>query len=395
MRAIQVAPAIFFAIAHILAGVLYYFFLIWASTRLDLADFGELNSWMAYFSIALSIGFFAQVGSNFFIANKNHLKIMSLLTLLIGAVSLYLPWIFPQSSFFMVGLLGSILGILFSWFVGQSQIQLAFGVIGVGLLINGLAKFFLVGWEYPVNDEGLKFAWATSLSYSPGLLWIALAILIRSKNWLNPDITHRLQTRRIVATALLALTSVVIPQMDIIVVHQTQNPIDVGHFARISLLYKSIFFGFLIFMQWLLPQQMSNTKEGEKVTTWLGLYPWRPLLLSSTLSSVAFFSFVLFKQLGYYFFELDEKIVGLTCLNMALLTNIYFFIQFFCVNNYLLLAFAILALFLFEIGSGILLSFSILQNLMILVPFHFLVWTLISFYIQRLMKKKKEIAPLI
>jgi hypothetical protein len=323
----QARSAAFFAFASVAAGVLHYLFQVWSVSQLSLLEFGELNSWIAYFSIALSLGAFAQYSANFFIASPRFLRISSWIVLFAAIVSLVVPWKLSNSGGVTVAIFGVVLGILFSWCIGQAQARLAFIVMGIGVLGTGVAKFVLAGVSFPVESASVELAWAVALSYSPALIWVSGILLILGPKWSRiPGKVHGTASG-LTASAILSFASVYIPQMDIIAIHQTQAPEQIGEFARISLLYKAVFFSFLILAQWLLPHQLATADQQPRLVSWMGGSRWRVLSMAMILGFMAFLMSVSVGPLIMPGLREQWLWILLSCLNMVWLTNLFFSIQ--------------------------------------------------------------------
>jgi hypothetical protein len=370
--------AAFFAFANLAAGLLHYLFLVWSSAQVSVLEFGVLNSWIAYFSVTLSIGAFAQYGANFFIASRRFLKLVSWFALAVGVASLFGPWLLGKANGFMIGGLGVGLGVVFYWCMGQAQARLAFIIMGVGVLVAGISKFALAGVGFPAERESLELAWAVALAYSPGLIWLAVILLILGPKWprLNAKV-HGLATG-LGASAILSFASVLIPQLDIIVIHQTQDPETIGEFARVSLLYKAVFFGFLILAQWLLPHQMASTRNQPGIVKWMGGNRWGVLGLGAGLGFLAFAG----SQLMGPWIGLDLHAFGiwvaLSCLNMVFLTTLFFSIQLDCVEQDLKSSGLALGALVLEMIAAIMMKLPVTQYLAFVVIVNASLWVALT-----------------
>ncbi len=370
--------AAFYAMASVLAGALHYFFQLWAATQLDQIQFGELTSWIAYFSVTLSLGAFAQYAANFFSISSRRLKTFSAITLILAIASLAYGFTSARSSEWVIGLIGLLLGILFSWFSGQAQARLAFVVMGVGILVAGLGKFALAGASFPTERPSLELAWAVSLSYAPALIFMCSVMILTADRWKDVKNGRRALMSGLGATALLSFASAFIPQMDIIAVNLNQTADVIGEFSKVSLLYKAIFFGFLIFAQWMLPHQLSENDISPSWAAWISATKWRRLTVSAGFGifacAVSLVVAVWLKP------ALTGRIewIWLSCLNMVLLTNLFFFIQLSAVKERLLRPALILAALALEVGVSTLFPFTVTQYLIFVTIMNGLLWLFLA-----------------
>lgn len=366
---------LFFALASALAGGLHYLFQIWAASQLSDSEFGQLTAWIAYFSVSLALGSFAQYGANFFILSNHRFRQISWGLMILSVLSLSAPFLFPDASGFTIGFSGVVLGILFSWMIGQCQARLAFISMGVGMLFTGLAKFFLAGAAYPVLHPGFQMEWAIALCYAPALVAMSLILVLSLKTSTRVQSPEHAVSSKIFASLFLSFATVFIPQMDIITVDQSQ-PIEViGQFAKIALLYKAVFFAFLIFSQWILPFQLRGDVTDSKTMSWFLKRSHSILIVSMSLSLGAIgLSFII----GHFYDPSILKMKGwiiLSCLNMMVLTHLFFQLQTDCVCNRLIGPLAICSYFLLSMAGyiyikpsmDIFLSLNLLLNSLFLV----------------------------
>lgn len=366
--------AALFALANVSAGVLHYLFQVWSASQLSLLEFGELTSWIAYFSITLSIGAFAQYSANFFLASPRTLKLSCWLILLISIASVFFPFRISEPGPFTIGAFGLTLGILFAWCLGQAQARLAFGVMGFAILITGIAKFSLAGVEFPVQSASLELAWAVALCYAPALIWLSAVLIILGPSWSRDAKKERGAAEGLAASALISFASVFIPQLDIIAINQTQDPEVIGEFARISLLYKAVFFGFLILAQWILPHQLAPEAHQPKVVRWLSASRWRVLALGMGQGIAALIVSII---LGRMFMpQLIEKFqwLVLSCFNMVWLTNLFFSMQLYCVDDHLKKAGLILGALVLEMVIAIAMNFPVTEYLCFAIAVNMTLW---------------------
>jgi hypothetical protein len=374
MKKAHARAAAFFAAANVLAGVIYYFFQVWSASRLSVIEFGELNSWIAYFSIVLSLGAFAQYGANFFIASPRILRLASWICLVIAVLGLATPWLLPHSGGVFIGFVGALIGVIFSWCMGQAQARLAFSVMGIGVLLTGIAKFALAAWDYPAEGESMSLAWAVALAYAPGLIWMAGILVLKARAWRRAEDPDLDVAKGLGATAILSFASVMIPQLDVIAIHQTQADEVIGRFARISLLYKAVFFSFLILAQWLLPHQMAEKHRRPRIVTWMAGSRWHVLGLGMALAAGAAASGLLVASFFMSGISENWLWLALSCLNMAWLTNLFFTIQLDCVEQKLSRALTILAALAVELGVAIGLKLPVTRYLLYAVTANMILW---------------------
>lgn len=370
--------AAFFAVANVVAGILHYFFQVWSSSQLSVLEFGELNSWIAYFSVALSLGAFAQYGANFFIASPAVLRMVCWLTLLLSVLSFFAPWHVGQTNGLIAALFGVTMGVTFSWCMGQAQARLAFVVMGLGVLICAIAKFALAGVRFPVDQPSMELAWAVALAYSPALVWMSVVLIIQGSYWPRIEGRGHGFSAGLGASAILSFASVFIPQADIIAIHQTQSPDVIGEFARVSLLYKAVFFGFLILAQWLLPHQLASAETQPQVARWLAGSRWRVLGVGMV-SGVVMMSGSLAIG-GLIMPGLTDAWVWivLSCFNMVWLTNLFFSIQLDCVEENLKRAGLTVAALVAEAGFAIYLKMPVTRYLLFAIACNTALWFLVT-----------------
>lgn len=364
------AAALFFAAANVLAGFFHYLFQVWCANQVDVVSFGELNSWIAYYSLGFSVASFAQYSANFTAFHVKEIRRWHWVIFLLSCASFSIPWLLPVANGVMIALVGVFFGILFSWYLGQFQARAAFVIMGFATILCAVAKFALGGVGFPVTKPSLDLAWAVALSYAPGLILLVAVMIVWGKSWAPITTAERTLTHKLAAPIILAFSTVFIPQFDIIVVHQTQDPETIGQFAQISLLYKAVFFSFLIFSQWLLPHQLAKAHNLQPMMKWITQSYWSVPVLSVLLAMVAIScSFVIGPIFTPQLLEKREWIV-LSCINMALLTNLFYLIQISAVKNDLIFASSV---FLFVLCEGALAMFkglTISQYLQMAVVFN-------------------------
>lgn len=377
--------ATFFAIANVLAGLLHYAFQVWSGMQLSAVEFGELNSWMAYLSVALSLSMFAQYFSNFKVAPQSLLTLAAGIGIGASVFAAVLPFLFGDSlGWIPVGCIGLLLAIAFCWFVGQAQIRLLFYLMGTAILVMAASKFVFAFLAFPVSEPNKSLAWAVSLGYAPALAFACGAILLWVKD--SPPVPQRSLGQSVWATLILAIASVYIPQFDIIVIHRTQTPEIIGQFARVSILYKAVFFSFLIIAQLILPYQV-RAAAGQSVSTKeSALYGRVSLMIRLQIMVVSLvLAGIVYglsdMAIGFVGWDLSEARpwILLSCLNMSLLTNIFFRLQLDCVQGRMKFASLALGMLVAEALIAMYFNWPVGEYYIYALTFNFSLWAIQNF----------------
>lgn len=380
--AVDKRAAAFFAAANLLAGLIHYAFQVWSSRRLSAVEFGELNSWIAYLSVALSCAAFAQYLANFHVARRSRLSVLAIAGVGLGAATPLLPFVLADAAGLVpIAVVGFFCAVAFSWFIGQAQARLMFYLMGAALLLAAAGKFGLALVPFPVERVILSLAWAVSLSYAVALLALCLALLVSAPD--SPTSASPPLGLGLLAPGILAAATVLVPQLDIIVIHQTQTPEVIGQFARVSILYKVVFFSFLVLAQWILPHQLQDyrSRMDGRAPGRDGFHPLRPrargamLLLSLALAGAVYLGgrLAMTWMWGGGFSELRVWVL-LSVLNMALLTNIFFRIQVDCAYRQPWAALGALLGLLAELGLALGLRLSVARYLEFAIAFNAALW---------------------
>ncbi len=315
------------------AGVGHYLFQVYSAQNLTIAEYGMFNSWLAELSVFLFCGVFLQ-----YFANLSSLTTLQLRLVLAGSfvAVLIMGFVFfysnqmstttPAQAF----VLSFASSLIFSYLFGVTQIQLGFVAMGVSGFLVALSK-----WAYPFFHSSASFSFYQALpfSYLVGILFLVVYLSKQKSYGGAKKISMSLG-----AALTLSIATVLIPQMDILVVKYTQNEDVIGRFSYISLFYKGFFFLFMIVSQWFLPQQVRQTAfSNRKYETHRNLIVIILIGLGAgALTSVLFpilVDVILHKQI-----EVEKNWIVFSFLHISLLTYLFYFVQTYCTQQQLLKA---------------------------------------------------------
>ncbi|MBX3022822.1 MAG: hypothetical protein KF799_14200 [Bdellovibrionales bacterium] len=342
-----------FVAGNLLAGLLNYLYQVVAARQLRPEDFADLNAWLAHIALFSVSAGLLQYAANFFPSRQNLLRgtiiAFNFIALLFIGRWFTLSGLTLERAI-MIVTLASMAG----WLLGQAQIRLAFIAMTVANIVLGLAK--LTSAFFPIYEGGSleRFAFSLLFGYVPAL-W-ALTYLL----WWRGSPERPVKSSW-TAPVILSLTSVMIPQFDMIVMNHTQNPATFESFVKASLFYKSIYFWVYIGAQWLLPHQIQggakSTLRGLLLTFLLALIGCAGLTALSPFISTALLKWSEPPAL---------RLVFLSCLHMSLLTMLFLWIQEMCAHRRPQVAALVLAVLAIEAASQWILRFPA-TNYLILV----------------------------
>jgi hypothetical protein len=312
-----------FFVLNILAGFLNYMFQVIASKELSQLEFAGLNSWFANLSLFFFFAGLLNYASIFSPAEKSRIRWVCLGTAVVAPIMTYIWMVSPQPLGGVKAMLIVGLAISFSWMMGQALTRMLYSTLAVANVSVGLCKVAVAAIPIAFLDTLSRYGFAYFASYIPAIAIYGYALLRypfppsekpKKQNWMAP--------------ILLSGTTAIIPQLDLIILNQTLSSDDFAVFARASLFYKGIFFVMAIFFQWILPQQLH-----QKSFNFLRI----SAIISGVMLLGCFCVAVASPYVGGLVLHWAEvppvSLVFLSCLNMSLLTLIYFTIQEVCAKG--------------------------------------------------------------
>jgi hypothetical protein len=179
------------------------------------------------------------------------------------------------------------------------------------------------------NTSLERYTFALFACYLPALWWISFKVwnepsaLLPKKNALSWKLWS--------APLILSTASAVIPQIDMVLMNRIQPAFEFQDFARASLFYKCIYFLMFIVAQWLLPQQI----RGEKQTPAAGSHGWMLFAAASLVASAALSAISPFVSIHVLRWDHAPamSLIFLSCLNISLLTWVFFEVQSGCARH--------------------------------------------------------------
>jgi O-antigen/teichoic acid export membrane protein len=237
-----------------LAGILNYAFQVLAARRLEVADYGRLNLWIADITIVLSLGTIAQMVANYFPMAPSSLRKLALSALAVAtAVALSLGLVSSDSGIYgySAGTAALGLGLMSGWLSGQVQARMQFALLGMALVAGAGLKLLIAGL---VSMQGVltPYYLAVSMGFLAPIALIAVRSLAHPFTVVTSVAEDRVKAK-IICASLLALATALIPQLDIINLRQFQTSEVLGQYARVMLAAKAIFFGAAAILQVALP----------------------------------------------------------------------------------------------------------------------------------------------
>lgn len=322
--------SIIYFIATILAGIANYLFQVLGAQKLSIQDFGRFNSWLAQLSLFMFLGVFFQYYANLSPPSQKQERRVHRILLLASVLALLAYLLLPITAItsFSFALLA---GLIFSYLFGLVQIQLGFALMGISALLVSVSKLSIVSMSN--LTDMLSYCRAVPVSYFIGIPTLLVYLSLTK----NRDRTLKQKDGKVGiglwAALVLSVASVIIPQMDIWVIGQTQDIETAGKFGYLSLLYKGFFFLFMIASQWFLPQQVSaNTLSNSKYRSFATLaIVYIGGLITGVLAWFAH-GFIFQNFLGKSV-VIEPGWFLLSFLHITSLTYMFYLIQSFCVDK--------------------------------------------------------------
>lgn len=310
-----------FVLANAFAGGLNYLYQVLASRELSAAEYANLNAWFANLAIFFLIGGVLQYAANFIplsqIKTRSAIFLINLICLGLAAA-----WILgPEGETFARALIVLTGAALFGWMVGQVQSRMLFLAMTVASLLVGASKIALVLTSTFGATLLERYTFALFACYLPALWWMSFKV------WNQP--APQLPRKNVwswslwAAPVILSTASAVIPQMDMILMNRIQPAAEFQDFARASLFYKCIYFLMYIVAQWLLPQQIQSGNSAKQKHSWYA-FAAASLLASAALAAT---SPLAVQWVMHWDHTPPISMIFLSCLNISLLTWVFFEIQ--------------------------------------------------------------------
>lgn len=322
-----------FVAINILAGVFNYLFQIIAGRNLSVSDFSSFNEWFAFASLFAFGGGLLQNGANFYPVGRSSLiRQMTVYVVICSVVLWQVLAVDSNSMTFTLAFV--ILSIINGWLAGQSQVRLMFTAMASAGALLALTKIALA--FFPSAETGsFTYIKIATVAFVPSILFLGAAQIFRQQD----GTLQRKHTshQALFSAGILTVAAAVVPQMDIIILSKTLDRGVFDQFIQASIFYKAVFFFFLIFAQWLLPQQVRQKQ------TFVGKHLFNFIPIALTLAGASLLT-VVSGPVSTYIMNWDpvppSSFVFLSCVNMSLLTWIFLLIQESCSKKILTSAFA-------------------------------------------------------
>lgn len=328
----QIKSISLFVFINILAGIFNYLFQIVAGRNLTVGEFSSFNEWFAFASLFAFGGGLLQNGANFYPVEKTALIRQYAIYAFICLMVLW-SVVSEKSTISTFTISFVIMSIINGWLVGQSQVRLMFTTMASAGAILALTKIALT--FFPVAEvNALTYIKIATVAIVPSILFLgAIQIFGKQKNTAN---RQHSSYQALFSAAILTASAAIVPQMDIIILSKTLDRGIFEQFIQASIFYKAVFFFFLIFAQWLLPQQVRQSQ------TFVGKYLFNFIPVALTLTGAIALALVS-EPVSNYIMNWNpappRTFVFLSCVNMSLLTWIFLLIQESCSKKLMLQAF--------------------------------------------------------
>lgn len=242
-------------------GVLNYGFQVQAARRLNLDEYGTLNSWIANMTIIMSAGVLCHMLSMYFPLSRRRL-VWSGGALFSTAVATVACLAFLELrgalteqinliAVFFIGLPGS-------WLGGQLLARMRFGALGLAGLIGASAKLCLAFTDLPGRPILDSFYLAITVSGAIAAGMLGLAAMRTPMVDDQGTTVHHMPAARITSAVILAFSGAIVPQLDLINLRANQVASVIGQYSRVTLFAKAIFFGAATALQVTLPIHLNN-----------------------------------------------------------------------------------------------------------------------------------------
>lgn len=253
--------AFIFLALNILAGALNYLFQAMSAKFLTTENFGLFSAWFSWLSLGLATGVFTQYLANFFNPSQNMVRGLSVV---VGAISILIFSLlisYPSLPAWGIAGLTLMIAPLTHWLMGVSQRRLMTSLFSVACCLVAAIKILtLLVWQH--NNILENIFWSLPLSYAAGAILLSPCLLMRDPvKEKSPDFLLRSKDR-IAGAVLLSVLIVAIPNVDLIFIDLTQDKTVLAMYAQVGLIYKVIFFLFMILAQWMLPHQLKGAQGG-------------------------------------------------------------------------------------------------------------------------------------
>lgn len=357
-------------LAGLVAALLNYGFQVIASRELSRADFASLNGWFANFAVFLFLSGVLQYGSVFFPCSGRSLKLSIAVINFLTLVCAFLWFSSDETLSTFRAVLILLTSTAYGWVMGQVQFRLAFTLLAIVGLLQGVAKFAFVALPFFSEQRLEAYALSFFAAILPSLL-VASIWLYRSKAPELVDTVHG--WRSWVAPVILSSAVALMPQFDLVVMSHTQAQTTFEEFARASLFYKGVYFAVFIVAQWLLPQQIQRKAE----------FRGRGLVLAMGFAVIASLALTLMAPfVGTWLLKWESSpaawlILG-SCIHMSLLTLTYLGIQQACADGRVWGAAIAIVLIVtkgfIQLGLGLEASTYLVYAIALQLPIMFLLW---------------------
>jgi hypothetical protein len=226
--------AITLTLANVATGVLNYAFQVHAGVALDAAAFGTFSAWLAQVTLVGSIASVVQFLSLDFPVTRFDAIVRGLGVASIAAVVGQIA--FGKSlDLFALGAITVGGGILLYAVLGQLQGRLRLGHLGAAVFVAAGVR---VGLSFVTT-----FYVAQAAAAFAGIAAVGLVTFGRDGATGEARPTARAPFGvRLFRSILLAFAAVVFPQLDVLVLSLREDAATLGHFARIALVARIVFF---------------------------------------------------------------------------------------------------------------------------------------------------------
>lgn len=226
--------AITLTLANVATGVLNYGFQVHAGVALDAAAFGSFSAWLAQVTLVGSIASVVQFLSLDFPVTRFDSIVRGLGVASIAAIAAQLAFAKSLGPF-VLGAITVAGGVLLYAVLGQLQGRLRLGVLGAAVFAVASVR---VGLSFVTT-----FYVAQAAAAFAGIGAVGVFAFRRGA---DGDTSHAAAGPafgvRLLRSIILAFAAVVFPQLDVLVLSLREDATTLGHFARIALIARIVFF---------------------------------------------------------------------------------------------------------------------------------------------------------
>lgn len=317
----------YFVAINIASGAMNYLFQVVGARNLSIEDFSRFNEWFAYTSMFAFAGGLLQNAANFYQISHKQMIRQAIFCVVVAVTGLSSVLLWKSDSTVLFTALFIVFATMNGWLTGQSQIRLMYQTMAYAGFALALVKVMLAGSHlWPATTD--SYIRIVTLAFVPSIVLLGFRLL-KSDHSQNLELKH--SSRQVLLAAVaISMSVAIVPQLDILVLSKTQDSSVFEVFIQASIFYKVVFFFFLIFAQWLLPQQTLN----HELSIIKKLYTFSPVVLALIASG---FLTLISEPVSVWIMNWDpappKSYVFFSCINMSLLTWLFLLIQETCARK--------------------------------------------------------------